>query len=433
MTIAKSLVGRGGSLLAALAFTVATVAPVLISSSALAAGNFSPRKITLSSSAAGTVSTDANGNAVAPGSGGNGAKARHTFNFTIATAANVNSMVIQYCDNPIFTTACVTPAGLTAAGITTLPTVTGFTTATGSNPAIDTATVANTGTFFGTTPGTCSGTTPYRQNCVLLKRSTASSTAESTSAAITIVAGSGSGGVNDWVTNPSAVGTFYARITTFSDLTYATVVDQGAVAASVTDGIDITAKVQEKLNFSVAGATVAPTTSCTPLSGTTALTLGSGGVLDTATAYDVHSYWRLSTNAANGTTVLYSGDTLKTAGGANTISAANSAGALSAPGTSQFGLGMDSSDTLGGNGYLLNNMTATSPYNAASGNINAPIAASIAFNTASMTAPVQVASASSGTTVSCDTGSIRYVANVSPVTKPGVYKTTINYIAVPLF
>ena len=211
-------------------------------------------------------------------------------------------------------------------------------------------------------------------------------------------------------------------------------IDSAAVAGSVNENIDITAKVQEKLNFSVAAATVAPTASCTALSGTGALTLGSGGVLDTATAYDNRSYFRVSTNAANGTSILYTGDTLKTAGGTNSITAVSAAGGVvSAPGTSQFGLGLDSADTAGGNGYSFTNLTATAPYGAANGTINTTFTAAFAFNAASMTTPVQIASAAGGTTISCDTGSVRYLANISPVTKPGIYQTTIGYIAVPTF
>jgi hypothetical protein len=423
----KSLTSRGTSLLAVLAFTAATIAPLAFSGSAYAGGQFSPRKLTISSSASGNISTDANGVAVAPGSGGNGAKANHKFDFTMGTSgATVRSIALQYCDTPLFGTTCTPPTGLDASTITSIAAQSGF---TGTAATLDTATVANTGGIFTTSP--CSGSVTYRQNCILVTRSGA--TNFSGTPALNLAFGQTGGGNTDWIKNPTAVGTFYVRITAFSDATYTTVVDEAAVAASITTGIDITAKVQEKLNFSVAAAkNQNPGTSCAPLTGPGAISLGSGGVLDTSTAYDEHSYWRLSTNAANGTSVLYSGDTLKTASGTNSISAVSSAGAISAPGTSQFGLGLDSADTAQF-GHSLTNMTATSPYGAANGAINGTFIASFAFNVASMTTPVEIASAAQGTTVSCDTGSVRYLANVSPVTKPGVYKTTINYIATPTF
>ncbi len=425
MNTIKRLVSRSGSLFAALAFTVAVVAPTVISSTAFASGQFSPRKLTMSSQTLGTISTDANGTAVAAGQGGNGVKVNNTFNFTLGTSgATIGSLALQYCTTPLFGTTCTAPTGLNTATIATVASQSGF---AATAPALDTSTVANTGGIFTTTP--CSGSSPYRSNCILMKRGTP--TLDTGTPAITL--SFGQGGSTDWITNPTVVGTFYVRITTFSDIAYTTVVDQAAVAGSVNTAIDITAKVQEKLNFSVAAATVAPGATCTALTGTGAITLGSAGVLDNTTAYDNHSYFRISTNAANGTSILYSGDTLKSAGGTNSITAAGGTKTLSAPGTSQFGLGLDSSDTLAGNGYLFNNLTAAAQYNSAQGNINPTIAAMIALDTASMSTPVQIASAASGTTVSCDTGSVRYVANISTTTKPGIYQTTINYIAVPTF
>jgi hypothetical protein len=155
-------------------------------------------------------------------------------------------------------------------------------------------------------------------------------------------------------------------------------------------------------------------------------------VLDALTAYDARSYFRLSTNANGGTNVLYSGDTLKNVAGTNSI-ASIGAEALSAPGAAQFGLAFDSTDTQSGDGYSLTNLTRSTSYDEGNGNIMPTIAAKFAFDTASVTTPVQIASASSGTTVACDTGAIRYIGNIATTTKAGIYKTSIAYIAVPTF
>lgn len=425
MNTISRVVGRSGSMFAALAFLVAVSAPAFVGESA-SAGQLTPRKITLSSSAPGSVSTDANGVTVAKGSGGNGAFAGHTYNWTFGTSApTVNSIALQYCTTPLFNTACTAPTGLDAATVASIVAQTGLTT---NDMTLDTTTVANTGGIFGTAP--CSGTTPFRQNCILMKRA-AAATAETGTPAVSYKFGQGTG--TDWIKNPTSTGTFYVRIHVFSDLGYTTTVDDGGVAASIATQIDITAKVQEKLNFSVAAAPLTPTTSCNPLTGTGSLALGDAqGVLDIATAYDKHSYFRVNTNAAGGTNILYSGDTLKTKDGSSSITALTTTAVSSSPGTSQFGLAIDSSKTDAGDGHSFTNLAATAPYAGGAGTITAGGTALFAFDTTSVTAPKQIAGVSNQT-IACDTGAVRYLGNISTTTRAGIYKTTITYIAVPTF
>ncbi len=419
MNTIKRLIGRSGNLLAAVAFIVALAAPLVVSESAFAAGQFTSRKLTMSSQTDGNTSTDANGTAVTAGNGGNGAKAVHTFSFTIGTTGNEGSYSLQYCTTPLFGTTCTAPTGMDASTITTIGAQTGF---VGGVFALDTSFVANAGTVFTGAP--CSGSSPYRLNCILVKRTAASETAP-----LAVTLGFGVSGTN-YIKNPTAVGPFYVRITSFSDNAYTTIVDQAAVAGSVNTNIDITAKVQEKLNFSVGANWVAPTGACTALSGTGSVLLGdTNGVLDFATQYDQHTYFRLSTNAQNGTVVLYSGDTLKTAGATSTIASLGTTAITTTAGTEGFGLGIDSGDA---GKYSFTNLTATAPYASANGATlgSGPL---FAFNTASVATPAQIASASAGNVVTCDTGSVRYVGNIATTTKAGVYKTTIAYIAVPTF
>jgi hypothetical protein len=396
---------------------------VLIINPHASAAMVTSRSLTLSSSANGSVST------ATPGDGGNGLKAKHTVSFTMATNnATLGSIALIYCDNPIPQTACTSSTATTGnESNLTSATVTG---AGGTGWALDTTTNNPTITGYGT----CNGATTTRSNCVLLKPS---STAPNTgSPTITIAYG---GGASNYVTNPTTDNnTFYVRIVAFSG-TYATVVDNGSVASSTAQQIDITAKVQETLNFSVGSTVTSPTASgaCTPFSDTGALTLGdSNGVLNFTQAYDAHSYFRVSTNANGGTGIYYAGDTLKNSTGTGTIASigTTAGGTSSAPGTAQFGLALDSSDTQGTSGYSFTNLTPkTSPndFGSGSGTITNAGTAKFQFDTASLTTPVQIASASGP--VTCDTGSVRYLGNISTTIPPGIYTTTITYLAVPTY
>ena len=420
MNSIKCLAGRGTNLLVAFAFVAAAVAPAVLSQSVYA-GQFSPRKLTQSSQSPGTQSTDANGNTIADLAGTNGLRTRNTFNFTVATASNLGSIAFQYCTTPLIGTACTLPTGLNTAGITSIVTQTGFTT---SDWTIDTTTAGNTGAF-ATSQCTGAGAVK-RDNCILIKRSGASS---AVTGPITLTFGVS--GTNT-ITNPTNPGSFYVRMISFSDTAFTTSVDDGATAGSVNPTIDITAKVQEVLNFSVSGVYSVPGTGCSALSGSGALTLGASGVLDTSTGYDAYSYFRLNTNANNGTSVFYSGDTLKKVDNTTAIAPVSSTVlTASTPGTEQFGLGFDT----GATGYSRVNLTLnTSPnYNgtATTGTLVSGTPRFL-YDATSLTTPVLLATAAA-TTVSCDTLVVRHVANISTTTRPGIYKTSIAYIAVATF
>jgi hypothetical protein len=125
-------------------------------------------------------------------------------------------------------------------------------------------------------------------------------------------------------------------------------------------------------------------------------TLGSG----TETA--AHAV-TASTNAVSGYTISVQGSTL--ASGANSISALGATNSGLSPGTSQFGL---RATATGGSG------TVSSPY-AASG-----------FAYAGVSSPSTVASELAGDGVST-TYSMRYAANISPLTPSGTYATVLTY------
>lgn len=415
MKTVKSLTQRSGLLFAVLAFGAAIVLPVLGPAVSVDAAQLTSRTLTMTSTADGNTSTDANGTAVTAGAPGNGAETRHSFTYTHpGNPSTIGSVLIQYCTTPLFGTDCVAPTGLDVSTVSSIQTESGY---TASDWAIDTttnATQASGVNYFAADDNSCDGSGVGRTNCILISDTTSPTGDDG---AITLTFGSS----GSWIKNPTSNGPFYVRITTFSD-TFTTEVDNGAVAGSVNEQIDITARVQEKLNFSVAGAPVDPSTTCVALSGSGAETLGSGGILDNTTASYTNSYFRLSTNASGGTLVQYSGDTLKTTAG-DEITALTTTPTASSAGTPQFGLTIDSADATQ-YGYSFTHLTRTAPYNAD---------ATFAFDTTSLTSPKTVATAASGTTVTCDTGSVKYVGNIGTTTKAGIYRTTITYFATPTF
>lgn len=418
----QNLIKKTGLLTVAFSFVAFLVIGVVNSSPKASAASLASRSMAISSSSLGNISTGA------AGSGSNGLKAKYTFTFNLGTSGStVGSLSIMFCTSPIPATgSCTAPTGFNAANVAAIQNA-------GSTNLLGTVSVDTTTTNPSNSQGICgAGTGTTRTNCTLLKW--ASPTTQTGTPTITLVFG---GGASDYITNPTTAGTFFARIATYSDTGYTTLVDNGTTASSTATQISITAKVQEALNFSVGVAnTVAPGTTCTAFSDSGALTIGDAtNGLSATTAYDGHSYFRISTNAINGTKVYYSADTLKS--GANSITAMGTTqptpttAVASSPGTSQFGLAIDSSDTQSGNGYSFSSLSATAPYAAGNGTITSGGSALFALAPSSVTTPVQIAS--TGNVITCDTGSVRYLANIATNTPPGIYTTSVNYIAVPTY
>jgi len=83
--------------------------------------------------------------------------------------------------------------------------------------------------------------------------------------------------------NPTAVASYYIRITTYSDTAWLTAVDSGVVAYAIVNQLTVNARIQEILSFcvgttSVNDSTTTPGADCSAISGTTV----DIGVLDTA-------------------------------------------------------------------------------------------------------------------------------------------------------
>jgi len=199
-------------------------------------------------------------------------------------------IVIDFCTSPLVGTTCTLPSGLSITG----------------SPAVTLQTCL-TATWSAASANS---------NRTLLLTKAAGDTCTTISFTITTV------------TNPSGLGTFYARIlsyandtgadspATYSDTAPGTTYNYGGVALSTANQLIVTAKVQESLTFCV----YTTGSDCSGASGT-AVTLGDGnGVLaNTATTYTSTGKFGLATNAQSGVIVRFKGATLTS--GSNTITA----------------------------------------------------------------------------------------------------------------
>lgn len=332
-----------------------------------------------------------------------------------------------------------------------------------------------------------------------------------------------------YITNPGA-GHFFVKINTYSnvgienmvgnhnnaragyggwtsgDPVDGTVIDGGVTVANVmTDSIHITTKVLETMSFSVgiknpdtilheydddsdpgtpdvpnpgAHGTCEIMSQTDPATGLTnnRLNLGNPNAeysLETTKAWDVFSYWRLSSNSSGGATVYYSGNTLANTVGDEIKAIDGGTPAASLPGTEQFGLGfVDVSsgahaDTFSGSfnaavasgSYAHTNprsfpfITVTAQegvgdyatlaaqpvsahYRLATGSIDngsgGAGTAQFKFLPSSLTVPEPIAQQSE-TVISCATAKMRYVGNIAADTPAGVYTTKVNYLAAPQY
>ena len=272
---------------------------------------------------------------------GTGTNVSYNVQFT-SSSANIAYVIIDFCDaSPIIADSCTTPTNFSA---------------TGASASSTSFTVANTtGTTGGFFKANISGYAAGSNN-------------------ITI----------SGITNPSSVGTFYARILLFTNAnigTYTsaaspgTYADYGGIALSTTYAITITAKVQETLSFCVTSAahnTWTTTNDCSDpnvASNQPALTIGHGSpniILDSSAVDTGFVYTQLSTNAINGAIISLRGGNscggLSNDGGTNCPIPGIGSGSAAqmTAGTANFGLFVGNS-VQGPNG--VGSLTADINYN----------------------------------------------------------------------
>lgn len=264
--------------------------------------------------------------------------------------------------------------------------------------------------------------------------------------------GQGGGGTNvnftiNNVTNPSTSNhTFYARIyayTTTSDATsytpsvLGTPTEAGGIALSTADQITIQSKVQERLTFCV--YTSAVQANCSGTSTTNPVILGDAttGVLDPGHSYtNIQAKYNVATNASNGVTVRAKGTTLTS--GSFTIDPVGASATASSVGTEQFGL-CTFRDT-GGSAGPSSTLTPASPYNNGScGTVTTgmDLAGSAQFGydvatgggTGNNFLSTYGATIANKTAGDFSTGVLAFLGNIANTTEPGIYTSTLTFIA----
>lgn len=492
----KSVARRSTFFGAAVAVFAATVVPAA-PAFADALNPLTERSLLLTSSAPGFQDTDGSNNSTyaPPGSGPNGSKTGQTFSFVVSsdstTTNALEAMTFQYCTEAAG--FCQAPGNNSGNGDPSDDgSMTGSTRVANNPTGWDAGTSDLEVVYTGAVEGTDfdvfvdadddgvfeageeatgwalgvsnvedhehAGVLTGKNNYITLTNSTTPlEPAAGTRLGVKFYASE-----TDFITNPGD-DKFFVKINTYNAAAAApaNVVDGGVTVANMmTDSIHITTKVLETMDFSVGvqnpDTTTDPHGSCDAINvvDNNRLDLGNPSAefsLETDTAYDTHSYWRLSSNSSGGATVYYSGETLNNTVGDNI----DEMGAedYSHPGTEQFGLALvdagvdtvdpEGTDNDGTNDFPANWIPATiSPLTINSSydegdtaSISDPTTtnnAKFAFYASSNTIP-EVIAQDNDDVLPCVTSKVRYVANIAADTPAGVYTTKINYLAAPQY
>lgn len=315
--------------------------------------------------------------------------------FTTATTDDIGGIAIDFCSNtPIIGDACNAP--------------------TGFDVNEGTLTV-NAETNIGAIVVDTGSTSANSLRLTLTPASISSGTAVSFEL----------GDITNAIHNPTAVGSFYARIYTYDTSAGATghtvatpagYLDYGGIAMSTATVINITARVMETLSFCVYNATCGDDPS-----------IIIGHVVGTATViseteFDVAAVnFSISTNANGGAAIRMKGDTLKS--GANDINAAGTPAVLfvDGDGVEHFGLRLSTSGT---------GITATAPYNGAADTFGLVVTGGGA-NDVTSTFGGQIAAL--GGPVNNSVSTVTFAASASNTTPAGTYTAAQQLIATGTF
>lgn len=314
---------------------------------------------------------------VAKGTSQGATSTSYNFTFTLPTSTTVKSIDFLFCTTASGT--CTTPSGLTST-----------TAALNGSPA-------NLGSAGSWTVG---GTPTNGRVQISNGSNTGSPSAGST--------------VNfNTITNPTLSGnglTYYIRITSYSDASWTTALDTGTVATAVTNQIQVTASVDETLDF----CTFQTGSTCGGGTGTTVAL----GTLSSSAATTGTSKIVAGTNANSGYTVQYTGATLTS--GSNTIAATGTTGASSTTGSAQFGINVanNTSPTVG----------AAPSGGSGAGATNYATANTFSYVASTLTQIAQAAGATNDTLYT-----VSYLANIPASQAAGSYATTLTYICTATF
>lgn len=243
------------------------------------------------------------------------------------------------------------------------------------------------------------------------------------------------------IANPSTLGTFFARITTYvqtpatayvSPTSVGTTLDQGSVALSISNEINVSAAVMETLVFCVSGEE--PTQGC---AGTTtpnvALGEGTPKALTTGDVSTGSAYMQISSNAVSGVTVFMKSSNacggLSRNGGTTCEIAPMNNATVAAPllaGTALFGVQVSGHTAASGAGTPTGVITPTAPYNGTTTNygMNNASGATVSSTFGSPIADTAAAPSSNLNSM------LTFAASAAGTTPAGVYSAKLTLVAV---
>ncbi len=369
------------------------------------AGQLTGRSLQLSDSAPSTATTGV----------GSGTNVAFKLTFLPSAAASVGGIVVDFCSNSALVgDSCTAPTGLNVNRSTTA--VAAQTANCGANA-------------FATT------TTDATNNRIIITR--ASPQSISLSCAVDIGNGTTTG-----ITNPSTLGTFYARIYTYATAAAANAhvtatptgyIDSGSIALSTVSVITITARVAETLIFCASAAS--PSANCGGLT-TPTISLGHGTVksLDGSAVDTGIIYTQLSTNATSGAFVRMHNSNgtcggLSLDGGASCGIPPAGSGAATAPGAALVIGNTSSVPAFGLNVPTSGGVASQAPYASAAGYYGMDTTTAGQNVTTTYGGNVLTASAP----VNNVTNTWTFAATATNIVPAGLYSANISLIAVGRF
>jgi len=294
----------------------------------------------------------------------------YKLSFTLPQAQNLGSIKLQFCqDGPLIGTPCSGPVGLDATG------------------AVLSSQAGETG--FSVSP------LGDDHTVILARTISAGTTATTVTYEIT------------GIVNPSSSGTFFARLQTFTsiDATGAET-DEGGLAVNVLDAVSVSATVPPYLYFCL-GVQIS-NTDCTTATGDQI----NFGDFTSVVASTAQTQMVAGTNGPTGYGITVNGTTLTS--GINTIPALTVAD-VSRPGTSQFGMNLvaNTDPTVGDNPNGGGSGQPTPGYN--SPNLYKFVPGDIVASNPVPDLPRKYTAS--------------YIANINKNQEPGVYVSTLTYVA----
>ena len=400
----QGFVKRITNALTASALVATSVLPAVLLTSTAKAAQLTSRSIVMSKGAASATSTT------------------YTVQFSNATAGTVQGIVVDFCTTAEVGSACTAPTGLSLTAVTP--------------QTIDTVSFTQT----------------ISSNKLTMNNNTGSSAAAAEVYSFTVTA-----------TNPSTVGTFFARILTYAVSATATAytsaspgayIDYGSVAMSTTNDITVTGIVTETLTFCVGATDSTPAASdsdiqtCAASGFSSAKTVGLG-VIDTVVSStpvsvanggtNTNGAFLVKTNAVGGATIGYkanqntSSGKLKIAGatcsGTSTADACfNSAGTTATTLTGEgFGMAVSSiiiPDSKTGSGTT--NLVRDTQYSYSGSN-------TFAWDDTGTLDTIATSTGSATKVMDFELGVLTFSAIAGPTTPSGSYTVSANFVATGTF